>query len=309
MRLIDIKRSVNIAFGNFEIKNDSSNGNYYIRNIQKLKIALTELSKIQFIVLENQEIYRLITNSVTDVLIMDGNQYNKHNDVLVKLQFSIYLLHNWINIYVPTEETDEKIINIKLPNIDDLGSLSMTVSLLEESLSAISTINGGEVVRVKQLDHGSLWIIIAVCSIRIVKAIGKAAEIALEIAKKKVELDNAKEAVRRAKIQNDMIESLNKMHQAAINQILDEKATELGDEEVQSETGLSKTERIGRYKKVLKELTMLISAGTEFHPALLASQEIIDEFPNFKNQLEVKSAIAQLSNNDDSENKVNENKK
>lgn len=64
--------------------------------------------------------------------------------------------------------------------------LSEKISLLEKSLNGISTINGGSEVKVEQLDHGSLWIIIAVCSTQIVKALIIAINSALDIAKKRL---------------------------------------------------------------------------------------------------------------------------
>lgn len=180
------------------------------------------------------------------------------------------MLHQWINNYVTTEET-EKTINIKLPQTNELREFSITIDLLERALSEISIINGGGEIKIEQLDHGSLWIIISVCSMQIVKAISKATNAALDIAKKKVELDLMKETLKRSKIETQAIESYVKLQETIINQLLQEYSEQLEDQKEEDSNGLAKAERRNRYKKALDELTTLISAGAEFHPSLTAA--------------------------------------
>ena len=129
-----------------------------------------------------------INASITNRFILNGIQNEAYKTLFDRLSYSIVMLHQWINNYVTTEET-EKTINIKLPQTNELREFSITIDLLERTLSEISIINGGGEIKIEQLDHGSLWIIISVCSMQIVKAISKAANAALDIAKKKVELD------------------------------------------------------------------------------------------------------------------------
>lgn len=71
------------------------------------------------------------------------------------------------------QQKKQKTINIKLPQTNELREFSITIDLLERALSEISIINGGGEIKIEQLDHGSLWIIISVCSMQIVKAISK----------------------------------------------------------------------------------------------------------------------------------------
>lgn len=230
------------------------------------------------------------------ILGLNGIQNEAYKTLFDRLSYSIVMLHQWINNYVTTEET-EKTINIKLPQTNELREFSITIDLLERALSEISIINGGGEIKIEQLDHGSLWIIISVCSMQIVKAISKAANAALDIAKKKVELDLMKETLKRSKIETQAIESYVKLQKTIINQLLQEYSEQLEDQKEEDSNGLAKAERRNRYKKALDELTTLISAGAEFHPSLTAAQEIIDEFPKFDHQVEFKTPIADLPRN------------
>lgn len=304
MRLIDIKRSINIAFENFHPKFSSNNtGTYYIDDIQKLKVAIRELNHIGFLHIKdsNDDLFAQINASITNRFILNGAQNEVYKTLLDKLSYSIVMLHQWINNYVTTEET-EKTINIKLPQTNELRKFSITIDLLESSLSEISIINGGGEIKIEQLDHGSLWVIISVCSTQIVKAISKAANAALEIAKKKVELDLMKETLKRSKIETQAIESYAKLQGTFINQLLQEYSEQLEEQNEEDSNGLAKAERRNRYKKALNELTTLISAGTEFHPSLTAAQEVIDKFPKFDRQVEFKTPIADLPRNKENSN-------
>lgn len=304
MRLIDIKRSINIAFENFHPKFSSNNtGTYYIDDIQKLKVAIRELNHIGFLHIKdsNDDLLAQINASITNRFILNAGQNEAYKTLFDKLSYSIVMLHQWINNYVTTEETEET-INIKLPHTNELRKFSITIDLLESSLSEISIINGGGEIKIEQLDHGSLWVIISVCSTQIVKAISKAANAALDIAKKKVELDLMKETLKRSKIETQAIESYAKLQQTFINQLLQEYSEQLEEQKEEDSNGLVKAERRNRYKKALNELTTLISAGTEFHPSLTATQEVIDKFPKFDRQVEFKTPIADLPRNKENSN-------
>lgn len=283
MRLIDIKKYINIAYNNFDLKFSVSD-NYYIDNILQSKIAINALieSKILPSGYENEEsLLNIIQSSFTDKIRVNSSIYSTYETISKHIFYMINCLHGWIDEYVKTEETDTT-LNIKLPPINDLSDLSDTISLLEKSLNSISTINGGGKIKVEQLDHGSLWVIIAACSQNILVAIIAAINSALDIAKKKIELDQAKEILKRTKIENDAIENLVKLQKHVIAQLIEEQAENTNYKIPEEANGLTEGEQKNRYKKSLEELTQLIAAGTEFHPALCASSEIQNSFPDFK---------------------------
>lgn len=293
MRLIDIKRSVNIAFQNFEINNDSSNGNYYMHNIQKLKIALTELSKIHYIDVDEKEVYRLIMSSATDTLILNGNQYSTHAEVLAKLQQSVYLLNNWINQYVPTEET-ETTINIKLPHISSLNDLAVTSSMLKKSFSQVVPEVGGK-VEVKQLDHGSYWVIIDVDTLEAVALIASITWAAVKAAKTIVELGLSYEQYKSYKLSSEALEEMKKKNEEIKQDEIRKSAEEINKTHFNNPDN----ERCGRISVSIYELCKLIRAGGEIHPSLIAAENKAEEFPDFKKLMFTKKHVAELTNSSD----------
>lgn len=295
MRLIDIKQRITIAYDNFDLKLSSSNGNYYVDNVLKSKKAINALVECGILPSnygKEQLLLDAIQSSFTDRILVDSNTYNIFVSISKHISYMLNCLHGWIDEYVKTEETDTT-LNIKLPSVNGFSDFSEIVSLLEKSLNGISTINGGSEIKIEQLDHGSLWIIIAVCSTKIVKAMVTAINSALDIAKKKIELDQAKEILRRTQMENDAIENLMNIQKKVIEQLIQEQVENTKYEKPEDANGLTEAEQKNRYTKSLTELTKLIVAGTEFHPALCASSEIQDSFPNFK-QLERHGSLTEL---------------
>ena len=91
--------------------------------------------------------------------VLDGNQYKVYKDEFSKIQAAITVIYQWINRYVPTEDSED-IINIKLPAVQDIGALSKICSLIDKALSQTVS-EYGQQVKFKQLDYGSSWITIS----------------------------------------------------------------------------------------------------------------------------------------------------
>ena len=295
MRLIDIKQNIDIAKEFFTPSFPNSNGNYYVDNILKTKKAIEALIKIHILPtnVEDEKVFiDVIQSAFTNRIIVNSSQQSDFIKVSTKIRYMITTLSLWLNDYLTTDETDTT-INIKLPSVSGLSDFSEIINLLEKSLNGISTINGGGELKVEQLDHGSLWIIIAVCSTQIVKAMVTAINCALDIAKKKIELDQAKEILKRTQMENGAIENLINIQEKVIEQLIQEQVESTKYKKPEDANGLTEAEQKNRYTKSLTELTKLIVAGTEFHPALCTSSEIQDSFPNFK-QLEHQGPLPEL---------------
>lgn len=282
MRLIDIKRAINIAKENFEYTTSNSNGVYYIRNIQQLKISISELVKTG-ILADEDPFYQEILNTTSNVLSSDVNGYNRRAALLYNIGFLLENIHSWINNYVPYNQDEETTINIKLPNVLSLDQLANTTESLEKSLSYITYLYGGDPIKVQQLDHGSLWVIISVCSIQIVKALGKAISFAYDIAERHVNLQKSKEDLRLSRVKGDMIEAFAEMQKIAITNHIHDAAKEINKDLKKEEKD---NERIAKLELSIRKLTDLIVTGTEFYPALTASQEIVQDFPKLYKNIE-----------------------
>lgn len=307
MRLIELKSKIDFAYENFDLKLSNSNGSYFIENVLKCKDAIGALidSHILPSGYEKEDVFiSIIQSSFTSRIIVDNATYNSFLAISNRIKYMLGCLHGWMTKYIDSEETDTT-INIKLPKLKKLEDFSIIINLLESSLNEISKIHGGNEVVIERVDHGSIWIAVAVGTA--FKFIVKALKDAFDIAQKKVELDQAKELLKRTKLENKAIENFSAVQEAFTNALLDEYSSKITAKDEKEVNGLTKSERTMRYKKALKELTQLISSGTEFHPALLASQEIINAFPKFHDQIALKAPIAELPRNNDKE--VNDSEK
>jgi len=305
MRLIDIKQCINIAFDNLDFKiSDIGGGNCRMIGVQKFRIVLFQLSQAGFIQRKDFQFYDDVVNTVdSDKLTYSTNVLSYIADYMVKIVFLVEMLHCWINEYLPVVE-DEKTINIKLPQIENLERLAEVSSLLEKSLSVIVYENGGDPIKVKQIDHGSFWVIISVCSVQIVKAIAKAANFAVELAQKIVELKKSIALLDRMNIENQAMDNLLKLQECAIDKLIQEKAMEMNSELPENPDS---NERVKRLEKSIKELVDLITDGAEFHAALTASSEIVNEFPDFNKIDYLKNSVGVLSENKDTKDEVEQN--
>jgi len=305
MRLIDIKQCINIAFDNLDFKvSDLGNGNCRLLGVQEFRTVLIQLYNAEFIKKEDFQFYDDVVNTIkSDKLTYSNNYLSYIADYITKIKFTVEILHNWINEYLPETE-DEKTINIKLPQIENLERLAEVSSLLEKSLSVIVYENGGDPIKVKQIDHGSFWVIISVCSVQIVKAIAKAANFAVELAQKIVELKKSIALLDKMNIENQAMGNLLKLQECAIDKLIQEKAMNMNSELPENPDS---NERVKRLEKSIKELVNLITDGTEFHAALTASSEIVNEFPDFKKIDYLKNSVGVLSENKDTKDEVEQN--
>lgn len=109
-------------------------------------------------------------------------------------------MYQWINRYVPTEET-ETIINIKLPQINTLSDFAASANCIKKALSQVVSEAGGN-IKVKQLDHGSYWLIIDVGTIEAVVFVGLLVSAAYRIAMKVINTLKAIEELKSLRLDN-----------------------------------------------------------------------------------------------------------
>lgn len=290
MRLIDIKRSINIAFENFHPKFSSNNtGTYYIDDIQKVKNAIRELDHIGFLHIKdsNDDLLAQINASITNHFILNGTQNEAYKTLFDKLNYSIVMLHQWINNYVTAEET-ETTINIKLPQIDNLKDFAAAGNTIKKALSRVIPEVGGE-VRVKQFDHGSYWLIIDVGVIEAVLLVGGLVSTAFVILKKVLGVVESFKTIQSLDLDCQIKKiTIKELEEKTIKKEALEKAVELNnkyfEKKNQEDNQTDINERIDRLSTSLSELIKLLKAGGEIHPSLIATQETENLYPRFEDK-------------------------
>lgn len=275
MRLLDIKRYINIAYENFNPKFSNSGGNYYIDNILNTKISLIALhdSGILDDSEMNSDTYLLFVSSMTDRLIFDSNTFSIIKRELDKLRYTIDILHSWINRYVQTEETDD-IINIKLPAIQDINFLVKSCSMIDKALTQSVSEFGGE-IRFKQLDYGSSWVTISVVTSAAAAFVMGLTRAAYYVAKKYYNIKFMQKEYERQGMINEMIKTLKEYNERIIKDEISEKAKEVEKEYYKDQP--SDPERVGRLRNSIKELAKLIELGGEIHPSALLEESKEDK--------------------------------
>ena len=276
MRLIDIKRYINIAYENFK-PNFSNNGSYYyLENVQQVKKAIQALRDAG--ILEFSEIKFDITDQILSFMmercVLDGNQYKVYKDEFSKIQAVITAMYQWINRYVPTEET-ETIINIKLPQINTLSDFAASANCIKKALSQVVSEAGGN-IKVKQLDHGSYWLIIDVGTIEAVALVGLLVGAAYRIAIKVINALKAIEELKSLRLDNQL-----KEYQLDERTFIKAKAQEESEKINQEQFGKTKdedpanfNERNGRICVSIEELVRIIRAGGQIHQSSEAPKTV-----------------------------------
>lgn len=97
MRLLDIKRYINIAYENYHpVFTNGNTAFYYLDNVLNLKKTIQALYDSNILVYSDTEInvYTQIMSSMTDRLILDGNQYTVFKKELEKLKYTLSVLHS-----------------------------------------------------------------------------------------------------------------------------------------------------------------------------------------------------------------------
>lgn len=295
MRLLDIKRYINIAFENFDPKFSNSGNYYYLDNILQTKKAIQALQDSGIMDSSVSAFSSQIMTSLADRFILDGKQYNVFKNEAGNIKYVINVINQWLNKYVPTEET-ETIINIKLPQINTLSDFAASALCLKKALSQLIPEVGGN-INVKQLDHGSYWLIIDVGTIEAVALVGFLAGAAYQIAIKTINMLKTIEELKSINLDNQLKE-LQIDEKKYIKAKAQEEAKRINQEQfgkTKDEDPANFNEREGRICMSLEELVKIIRAGGEIHQSLEAPKTVSELYPKYNTSL-LFTPIALLSN-------------
>lgn len=272
MRLLDIKRNINIAYDNFvpKFSNNNTGDTFYVDNVLSLKQAIQALHDCGIIRISttSYNLYTQIISSITDRLTYDSNQISSVKRDLDRLKYTIAILTAWINEYVPTEETDD-IINIKLPIIQDINLLVKSCSIIDKALTQSVSEFGGE-VKFKQLDYGSSWVTLSVATSAAAAFVMGLAKVAFYITKKYYGIKLMQKEYERHEMVNDMLKTIKEFNEQIINEEINKKAQEVEKEYYKDQP--SDPERVGRLRNSINELIKLIELGGEIHPSALLEE-------------------------------------
>lgn len=295
MRLIDIKRSINIAYENRNFKYISiSGGILQFTNVDILRIAIGELVKIGF--LPNEDPYDFFLATYADKINVDPNKHPQIEFKIKLLTSSIEMLYQWINNYVTTEETAET-INIKLPQIHNIEDIIESCKLINKSLSQ-SVAEIGGTLGFKQLDYGSSWIIISVGTTMAAGLVMSIAQAAYFVAKKYYAIKLMAKQYERYAMGNEIMKTIKETNDKILKEEIDAQARQLESKYYPE----SDNERLGRLRVSINEMYKLIELGGEVHPSLILKNDAKDADIDYKQLLNFNKEMGLLPKEKTSDN-------
>lgn len=291
MRLIDIKKSINIAWDNIQpITVEEFSDNIRINNTDKLKIVLDELMDIKFIQQNDSSIYPIVVASSSKSILFDKSKHKNISLAITELQKSIYLTNRWINGYVPSEQ-DEETVNIKLPQINNFDVLNKVANELRLAFSTVISEYDGGKIEIVQFDHGSFWCVIKVgTALLLFTGLAWAGAV---VAKKTIECKSAYEVYRNASARNEMLEELIRLNKVQIDTVIEQEAKLIQQEHFSKEDN----EQLERIKNSILNISELILKGTDIQPAIAAPEDVKNLFPDFNCLPLIESRTKKLTEN------------
>lgn len=294
MRLIDIKKYINIIYDNFVPSfNNTANG-YFIENVQDLRIAIINLYKVGFLEYtdDEEDVFHIIYSSLAEHMVIGSSRIEEIKFKLLNLEMAIKMMHNWINRYVPDNE-DEETINIKLPDIIKIEDLIKASTLINKSLSQSIAEIGGE-LRVKHLDYGSSWLIISAGTVLGAKLVMAIAKAAFDIAKKYYGVKMMQQQYERYSMGTEMLRTVKEANE----KIIASDSRTLAEHIEREFYSKSDNERIERLRVSISEMSKLIELGGEVHPSLLTASHDDVKVPDYNSLINVIKSAGELPRND-----------
>lgn len=172
---------------------------------------------------------------------------------------------------------------IKLPETSIFDDFSSNIGELNRVIKLCPFIRSEDSqISLQKTDIGSTWLVFTIigASVLVLKSLGAFAQSALKIKSMYQTCELQKEAVRGARVKNDLAQEITDTYIKIIKATASKEVEEL---EIKLEKTLSEEERTGA-EISLDILGKLMSKGLEIYAALDASQEAKDVFPNIDDQ-------------------------
>lgn len=266
MRLEEIKRRINEANVNFKFTESDNNGVYYIKGIQTLRIAFSQMDSIGLIGDADRPFVDEILNTSSDYLSAGSSDHANRKALISRYRFLSNRMTEWINDYLPEEET-ETTIEIKLPVLSDFDSFEDLASELKKII-ADTTDYIGEEVRITRLDYGSSWIIIDANTIKAAAFVFAVVRGGIYLYKEFLSIKKVIKEINVLELDEKIKDSIVKANEAIKEKKISEKASEIAES---IEGVKEKNELLRRMEVSLRNLVSFIEKGGEILPSKKSS--------------------------------------
>lgn len=284
MRLYDIYYICKTEFENINKlqASSSANGTRKISSWPSYKIALLNLSEIDFIKEDVQKVY-MVLNPIDREQSIPEIGLNTYQELLSKHNILRTKIIAVIDLYESMKDATSKPgIDIKIPNCDYLKEY---MDILDD-INFIFTqcpylLNENEELKFNGTDVGSQWITFAIVSgaattgFIILNNLASLVNKTIALMSNKKVFDMQEETYKSMQLKNEItqetINAFKKMKEITYKKYVDELQDELGT--------LKDGEEEGKVSKSLEKLANLIEKGVEIHTSIETPKEIKVLFP------------------------------
>jgi hypothetical protein len=295
MRLRKIKQTLEENIVHLNYKREYLSGNqpgYMYTDITNLKMALEKVKDqgLYASLISEIETTVIFSTSQDEIILTDAKEDSRLKKGLEVVRSGCHALMMVLKeLY--NEKEDDTTLYVQMPKIKDLEDLSKKSKILHNAISqTILDPNIKGAIKVRAYDIGSLWIIMTVGSVLAAKLIGGLVWAAAVIRKKKIEFKTFEQHVKNLEIKTESMVDLKDAQKKQLEISLEAEAGNLVSQFYKS----SNAEKIERVKYSIKLISDLMDKGVEVHPALSASKEVGDMFPDYGNIRLIESRIKEL---------------
>jgi len=278
---------------------------YKITNWDRIRKALFELNKYEFLSQEINQFLWPITNTSP----------NSSREFELKLTFEDFqwfckelgkiteIAHKSIDIISEFfKEDDSEQLNVKLPanlSLSDFQKIIGDLDFILNHCQIIYEANDKQTVTVRKVDSGSIWLVLSVSSVTL-GLIGGLAAAGYKIHAMHINSQKSLQDLRIHKSLANYIESMEKELEVAtkkFNQELTKEFIETNDIML----GENGHEELDRLEKAVDKLSRLFSKGVEIYAPLTAPKETVSLFPTYKEPLKIATKVRELISGEDKE--------
>lgn len=282
---------------------NKSNGTLAITGLKNLQQAINNLQQIDlsFGIIDKIKSYDFFNNS-SDYVIVNSNGITLSKDVeslmvfVCELEKAIKSVLNIPEEYSEEYHREEEFcIFIKLPDTNNLSSLSKDIGIYDKILSqSILDANIESKIELKTVEPGSIWLNVCLGSLAAIKLVGAMTWAAAVIYKKWNEGRYTNELIKSKKLDNKEKELLLKHEEKILDIYLETETENIIAQHYKTNEDDSANEKFTRLKNVLQMLFDQMKRGSEVIPALAESEKVENLFPDIKNLPTIESKTKKI---------------
>jgi hypothetical protein len=281
MRLQEIKKILSDNIDKFDYAAKAINNGSTIEVIGHIGVmnAINEIAYLGFLDEELSKLQDLSTiyydRSLEDRIQINSSTFNRFKNIIDDIHQKCVTVYKALNIAIPNQE--EYSVSVKLPNYTELDRLPDFFEKLDKSLSqALVNKHFNGKITIEAFDSGSLWVVLSVGSHLALSFLGRITEIAVKISTLILDIKKEKLHFQQIKTSQNFLKEYNEIQMQRLKTVTQKEAEALAND-----ADITDPEYISQLQYAIKEISNLITEGTQFKPNEVTSPEETKHFPDY----------------------------